>query len=454
MDESAREKKKRLQKGQELADAEEQIEQLRRDLRFLEEALENGSKRPVPARSPSDSPQSPDNKRTNLEEPVQNAQTAEAQTELIQTSKSQAPSLVVQTSSIPGQVELARSNPTVSAEQVQTESVQTPITKIIVTESIQTPITQTKVAESVQTPITEDKVAESVQTPITQDIVAESVQTPNTQSMAPENAQTPITQSIIPESVQTGIAPSSAEESAKTREAQSQMIENFERQRDERLEKMDEQDDDFRFDSQGDIVDVTSSRSQSAQIGSLVFSQRSSSKSSERDPKERRSLDPEGGCQRDHRGRNRTISAAEEYKTPRSNHYTEAEYDQQALEAWRHHCRQSHDYMPDRACSDDVHAKHLRVSQAAIKDFKIERENQRLQGEVLVEFDHARYSHLQQQYHIPKGIRSEKALIDGLFQEELKRAATISMPTAVSLLQHAVGGHARVRCEHLELEIS
>jgi hypothetical protein len=79
-DESAREKKKHLQKEQELADAEGQIEQLRKDLSFLEEALENGSKRSVRARSPSDSPKSPENnKRTKLEEPVQNYQSAEAQ---------------------------------------------------------------------------------------------------------------------------------------------------------------------------------------------------------------------------------------------------------------------------------------------------------------------------------------------------------------------------------------
>jgi hypothetical protein len=103
MDESAREKKKRLQKEQELADAEEQIEQLRRDLSFLEEALENGSKRSVPTRSPSDSPRSPDIKRTKMEEPIQS----------------------YQTSVTPGQLELASSNPVVSAQQDQTQSNQT-----------------------------------------------------------------------------------------------------------------------------------------------------------------------------------------------------------------------------------------------------------------------------------------------------------------------------------------
>ncbi len=59
-DDSAREKNRRVQKEKELAEADEQIEQLKRDLSFLEEALESGSKRSVPTRSPRDSPVSPD----------------------------------------------------------------------------------------------------------------------------------------------------------------------------------------------------------------------------------------------------------------------------------------------------------------------------------------------------------------------------------------------------------
>jgi hypothetical protein len=36
--------------------------------------------------------------------------------------------------------------------------------------------------------------------------------------------------------------------------------------------------------------------------------------------------------------------------------------------------------------SDDVHSKHLRVLQAVIKDFKIERHNRRLSRESLLAF--------------------------------------------------------------------
>jgi hypothetical protein len=59
--------------------------------------------------------------------------------------------------------------------------------------------------------------------------------------------------------------------------------------------------------------------------------------------------------------------------------------------------------MPDRDYADDVHAKHIKVLQAAITNFKVERQNQTLKGEALLEYEHAKYSHLQQQYHIPKG---------------------------------------------------
>ena len=82
-DESTREKNKRVQKEKELAEAEEQIEQLRRDLIFLEEALDSGSKRSVPTRSPRDSPVSPDTKRTKMKEPIKSFQTSAKQGPII-----------------------------------------------------------------------------------------------------------------------------------------------------------------------------------------------------------------------------------------------------------------------------------------------------------------------------------------------------------------------------------
>ena len=82
-DDSAREKNRRVQKEKELAEAEEQIEQLRRDLNFLEEALESGSKRSVPTRSPRDSPVSTDTKRTKMEEPIKSFQTSAKQGPII-----------------------------------------------------------------------------------------------------------------------------------------------------------------------------------------------------------------------------------------------------------------------------------------------------------------------------------------------------------------------------------
>jgi hypothetical protein len=261
---------------------------------FLEEALENGTKKSVPARSRSDSPKSPDNKRSKLDEQVQNYQTAEGQIKHLSCQK-----------------EKKKAFKTISHLSCQ----------------------RGREKESIQNHITP----------------------------------------ILPkESVQTGVARGYAESAANTRVAQARLIESFERKRDERLEEMKDKSDDLRLDSHGDIVDITSSRSQSAQTASSALSHRSSSSSLDlSDQKETIAIAEDGGCQRDFRGRNRRIPEKEEYKTPRSDHYTDVEYDTQAIEAWRHYCRRMHDYMPDRDYYGDVHAKHLRILQAAIRDFKI-----------------------------------------------------------------------------------
>ncbi len=60
----------------------------------------------------------------------------------------------------------------------------------------------------------------------------------------------------------------------------------------------------------------------------------------------------------------------------------------------------------------EVHGKHLRILQAAIKDYKVENRSQRLDGKALLEFGHPRYSHLQQQYGIPQRLRTGKELTD------------------------------------------
>jgi hypothetical protein len=144
-----------------------------------------------------------------------------------------------------------------------------------------------------------------------------------------------------------------AESAEETRTAQARLIESFKKKRDECLEERNE---DLRLDSEDVLVEMVSSRSQSAQTGSPSHSDRSerSSGNSSEGQTISKPIDEEVGCQRDHRGRNRRIPAEEVYKTPRSDHYTDAEYDNQALEAWRHQCRKLHDYMPDRDYSQDL----------------------------------------------------------------------------------------------------
>ncbi len=121
---------------------------------------------------------------------------------------------------------------------------------------------------------------QSVQTMSTQGAAVESVQTMSTQGAAVESVQTPLEQEIEPESLQ-------------TREVQARVIENFERQREERLEKNKEKDDGLRLNLEGDIVDMTSSRSQSARSISPVMSHCSSSTASESD-KSRKEIDVDG----------------------------------------------------------------------------------------------------------------------------------------------------------------
>jgi hypothetical protein len=68
--------------------------------------------------------------------------------------------------------------------------------------------------------------------------------------------------------------------------------------------------------------------------------------------------------------------------------------------------------MPDRDYPLETHGKHLRILQAAIRDFKVEKRSQRLGGKALLEFEHAKYSHLQQKYGVPQRIRTGKELMD------------------------------------------
>ncbi len=261
------------------------------------------------------------------------------------------------------------------AQGIMEENSQTTTVEGIVAESIQNPNTQTEEAEEIQSPIMQKEKPEGIQIAVMQTKEKENIQNPVTPitirsaigwtpCKPDENVQVPVAQS--------GMSKNDAESAEKTRAAQARLIESIEQKRDELLEGRKDNQGDLRLDSKGGIMDKTSSRSQSAQTGSPALSDRSSNNSSE-DQRNTRPIEEDGGCQRDHRRRNRKIPEEEVYRTPRLDHYTDAEYDNQALEAWRNQCRQSHDYMPDRDYSREVHGKHLRILQAAIRDYKVEK---------------------------------------------------------------------------------
>jgi hypothetical protein len=182
-DESVREKNKRVQKEKDLAEAEEQIEQLRKDLSFLEEALESGSKRSVPTRSPRDSPVSPDTKRTKMEEPIQSFQTSAKQ----------------------GRITFAGSNPILSPLQDQTLQNQTLQNQTLQDQTLQDQTLQNKIIQESggqtqsrksgdqtqggQTQSAQGGMEEISQTTIMEGTVAECIQSPNTQTEESEESQ-------------------------------------------------------------------------------------------------------------------------------------------------------------------------------------------------------------------------------------------------------------------------
>jgi hypothetical protein len=213
----------------------------------------------------------------------------------------------------------------------------------IIAESIQNPITQKEKPELVRITALQTKENESNQNPITPITVRSAIGwTPSKPVVS------------VPVPVDLGVGSKSYAESAeKTRTTQARLIESFQKKRDERLEEKNDKRDDLRLNSEGDLVEMVLSRSQSAQAGSPSHSDRSSSNSS-KDQTITRLIEEDGECQRNHCGRNRRIPEEEVYRTPRSDHYTDAEYDNQALEAWRHQCKKSHDYMPDRDYSASV----------------------------------------------------------------------------------------------------
>ncbi len=209
-DESAREKKKRIQKENELKEAEEQIEQVRRDLSFLEEALECGPKRAVPTRSPRDSPVSPDTKRTKMEEPIQGCQTNVGQ----------------------GQLAFASSNPIVSPKQDQTTTnqAQGDQTQVNQTPSDKSQINQTQSqtlgdqTQGGQTIEAQSDEEESFPIPIEETIVFDSIQSTIPQMEETVEAQNSIIPNEKPEGVQISVNQTRENESSHTSITPSRII--------------------------------------------------------------------------------------------------------------------------------------------------------------------------------------------------------------------------------------
>jgi hypothetical protein len=282
-----------MQKEKELAEAEEQIEKLKRDLNLLEEALENGSKRAVPTRSPRDSPVSPDTKRTKMDEPIKSFQTSDSkpvlspfqdqtfqdQTSQIQTFQNHTPQVQTFQNHTPQVQTFQNHTPQVQTIQNHTPQVQTFQNHTPQVQTIQNQVSQVQTFQN-QTPQT-----------VVEGIVKENIKTLNTQSERPELVQITSLQTkeidsdlnpVIPmvvrpdkEGIPNEIVVNApvpvdarnaanlfAESAEKTRAAQTSLIESFKKKRKECPEDRNEN---LYLDSDGDLVEMVSSRSPSAQ---------------------------------------------------------------------------------------------------------------------------------------------------------------------------------------------
>ncbi len=130
-----------------------------------------------------------------------------------------------------------------------------------------------------------------------------------------------------------------------------------------------------------------------------------------------------GGCNSETKGYNRLDLRVENKPRPayREGYYTDEELQTQSLEAWRARLRAMHDYIPDRMWDKSVHLDRVKILQAALSNFKGERETgkaMKLHGRALAEYPHGRYESLQKQYKIPQEVCPPKELMGNLTQNE------------------------------------
>jgi hypothetical protein len=264
-DENTREKDKRVQKEKELAEAEKQIENLRRELNYLEEALfENGSKRAVPTRSPRDSPVSPDTKRTKMDEPIDSFQgsaqlgpiishgsqpvlspfqdqTLQDHTPQIQTFQNHT--LQDHTPQIPTSLDHTQQIQILQSHTPQVQTIQNQVSQVQTlqdhTQQIQITSLQTKEIDSDLNPVIPVEVRQAIEG------------TPN--------------RTVVNEPVPVDTRNAFAESAEKTRAAQASRIESFKRKKKECPEVRNEN---LYLDFDGDLVEMVSSRSPSAQTRS------------------------------------------------------------------------------------------------------------------------------------------------------------------------------------------
>ncbi len=81
-----------------------------------------------------------------------------------------------------------------------------------------------------------------------------------------------------------------------------------------------------------------------------------------------------------------------DYNSTKDVHLSDDQLGTLSLEAWRSHLKNMHEYLPDRKISPATHPHHVKALNAALTEYKRQRDKLGLYGKGLLELKHEKYA--------------------------------------------------------------
>jgi hypothetical protein len=126
------------------------------------------------------------------------------------------------------------------------------------------------------------------------------------------------------------------------------------------------------------------------------------------------------------------------YSSTKDAHLSDEELGIMALEAWRNHLRNMHDYLPDRVIPPATHLDHVKVLNAAITDYKRQWSKLELYGKGLLDYKHDQYALICRKYNIPVETCSLKELMGAVERKDMNVVYRIQCRRMSSAFQFQV----------------